>query len=116
MGKLSSIASGIRQSAADMAFEARVLREAGILGLERPDKAIKVGSAYVRWGASPALGITTAGTPPPPDTAAIHHPHETALIDERGSLTFEQLQRRSNALARAFAAMGIGYGDGLGIM
>jgi acyl-CoA synthetase (AMP-forming)/AMP-acid ligase II len=107
MGKLSSIASGIRQSAADMAFEARVLREAGILGLERPDKAIKVGSAYVRWGASPALGITTA---------AIHHPHETALIDERGSLTFEQLQRRSNALARAFAAMGIGYGDGLGIM
>src|SRR4051794_30140916 len=107
MGKLSSIASGIRQSAADMAFEARVLREAGILGLERPDKAIKVGSAYVRWGASPALGITTA---------AIHHPHETALIDERGSLTFEQLQRRSNALARAFAAMGIGPGDGVGIM
>src|SRR4051812_15881012 len=107
MGKLSSIASGIRQSAADMAFEARVLREAGILGLERPDKAIKVGSAYVRWGASPALGITTA---------AIHHPHETALIDERGSLTFEELQRRSNALARAFAGMGIGYGDGVGIM
>jgi len=105
MGKLSSIASGVRQSAADMAFE--VLREAGILGLERPDKAIKVGSAYVRWGASPALGITTA---------AIHHPHETALIDERGSLTFEELQRRSNALARAFAGMGIGYGDGVGIM
>ena len=107
MGKLSSIASGVRQSAADMAFEVKVLREAGILGLERPDKAIKVGSAYVRWGASPALGITTA---------AIHHPHETALIDERGSLTFEELQRRSNALARAFAGMGIGYGDGVGIM
>jgi fatty-acyl-CoA synthase len=107
MGKLSSIASGIRRSAADMAFEVGVLREAGILGLERPDKAIKVGSAYVRWGASPALGITTA---------AIHHPHETALIDERGSLTFEELHRRSNALARAFAGMGIGYGDGVGIM
>jgi acyl-CoA synthetase (AMP-forming)/AMP-acid ligase II len=107
MGKLSSIASSVRQSVSDLAFEARVLREAGILGLERPDKVVKVGSAYIRWGASPALGITTA---------AIHYPDETAVIDERGSITFEQMHRRSNALAHAFAAMGIGYGDGIGIM
>jgi acyl-CoA synthetase (AMP-forming)/AMP-acid ligase II len=107
MATIGSILSGACQSVADAVFEAKVLREAGILGLERPDKAIKVGSAYVRWGASPALGITTA---------AIHYPHETALIDERGSLTFEQLHRRSNALAHAFAKMGIGYGDGVGIM
>jgi acyl-CoA synthetase (AMP-forming)/AMP-acid ligase II len=107
MGKLRSIASSARQSIADTAFEARVLHEAGILGLHRPDKSAKVVSAFVRWGASPALGITTA---------AIHHPHETALIDERGSLSFEQLQRRSNALAHAFEGMGIGYGDGIGIM
>jgi acyl-CoA synthetase (AMP-forming)/AMP-acid ligase II len=107
MGKLGSIAAAARQAAADKAFEVRVLHEAGVLGLHRPDKSAKVVSAFVRWGASPALGITTA---------AIHYPHETALIDERGSLTFEQLQRRSNALAHAFARMGIGYGDGIGIM
>jgi acyl-CoA synthetase (AMP-forming)/AMP-acid ligase II len=107
MGKLSSIASSARQSVADAAFEAKVLREAGILGLHRPDKSVKVVSAFLRWGASPALGITTA---------AIHYPHETALIDERGSLSFEQLHRRSNALAHAFEAIGIGYGDGIGIM
>jgi len=107
MGKLTSIASGARQSVADAAFEVRVLREAGILGLHRPDKSVKVVSAFLRWGASPALGITTA---------AIHYPHETALIDERGSLSFAQLQRRSNALAHALEARGIGYGDGVGIM
>ncbi|HEY5815348.1 MAG TPA: AMP-binding protein [Solirubrobacterales bacterium] len=107
MGKLGSIAAAARQAAADKAFEVRVLHEAGVLGLHRPDKSAKVVSAFVRWGASPALGITTA---------AIHYPHETALIDERGSLTFEQLQRRSNALAHAFERMGIGYGDGIGIM
>ena len=73
----------------------------------RPDKALKIGSTFLRWGASPATGIATA---------AIHHPHEIALIDERGSLTFERLHRRSNALAHAFAEMGIGYGDGIGIM
>jgi acyl-CoA synthetase (AMP-forming)/AMP-acid ligase II len=107
MGKLRSIAEGARQSVADSVFEAKVLHEAGILGLHRPDKSAKVISAFVRWGASPALGITTA---------AIHYPDETALIDERGSLSFEQLHRRTNALAHAFAAMGIGYGDGIGIM
>jgi acyl-CoA synthetase (AMP-forming)/AMP-acid ligase II len=107
MGSLRSIASSARQSVADAAFEARVLHEAGILGLHRPDKSAKVAAAFLRWGASPALGITTA---------AIHFPHETALVDERGSLSFEQLHRRSNALAHAFEAMGIGFGDGVGIM
>jgi fatty-acyl-CoA synthase len=107
MGKLSSIASSARQSASDAIFEVKVLREAGILALHRPDKSAKVVSAFLRWGASPALGITTA---------AIHYPDEVALIDERGSLTFEQLHRRSNALAHAFAKMGIGDGDGIGIM
>ena len=107
MGKLGSIAAAARQKASDKAFEVGVLREAGILGLHRPDKSAKVVSAFLRWGASPALGITTA---------AIHFPHETGLIDERGSLTFEQLHRRSNALAHAFERIGIGYGDGVGIM
>ncbi|HZK15926.1 MAG TPA: AMP-binding protein [Solirubrobacterales bacterium] len=107
MGKLESIATAARRAAADKAFELRVLREAGILGLLRPDKAAKIGATFVRWGASPATGIATA---------AIHHPDETALIDERGSLSFEELHRRSNALAHAFERMGIGYGDGIGVM
>ncbi len=107
MGKLGSITAAARQKASDKAFEVKVLREAGILAPHRPDKSVKVVSAFLRWGASPALGITTA---------AIHYPHETALIDELGSLTFEQLHRRSNALAHAFERMGIGYGDGVGIM
>jgi acyl-CoA synthetase (AMP-forming)/AMP-acid ligase II len=107
MGKLGSIAAAVRQAASDKAFEVGVLREAGILAPQRPDKSARVISAFVRWGASPALGVTTA---------AIRHPDETALIDERGSLTFEQLQRRTNALAHAFERMGIGHGDGVGIM
>jgi fatty-acyl-CoA synthase len=107
MGVLSSIASSARQSVSDLAFEAKVLREAGIVGLSRPDKVAKVATTFVRWGASPATGIATA---------AHKYPHETFLIDERGSLTFEQVQRRTNALAHAFAEMGVGYGDGVGIM
>jgi fatty-acyl-CoA synthase len=88
-------------------FEGRVLREAGILAPMRPDKLVRVGSTFLRWGASPATGVTIA---------AIEHPHEIAIIDERGSLTWQRLHRRSNALAHAFEAMGIGPGDGIGVM
>jgi acyl-CoA synthetase (AMP-forming)/AMP-acid ligase II len=107
MGTIGSIASSARQSVSDSVFEARVLHEAGVLGLSRPDKAAKVAATFLRWGASPATGAATA---------AHKYPHETALIDERGSLSFERLHRRSNSLAHAFAEMGIGYGDGVGIM
>jgi fatty-acyl-CoA synthase len=104
---LSSIASRVRQSLSDAVFEGRVLHEAGILQPIRPDKAARIASTFVRWGASPATGIATA---------AIHHGDATAIVDEKGSLSFEQVHRRSNALARAFERMGIGYGDGVGIM
>jgi acyl-CoA synthetase (AMP-forming)/AMP-acid ligase II len=107
MTRFGSILRGARQSAADAAFEAKVLREAGILGPLRPDKAARIGTTFVRWGASPATGAAVA---------AIHYPDETALIDERGSLSFEQLHLRSNALAHSFAEMGIGSGDAIGVM
>jgi acyl-CoA synthetase (AMP-forming)/AMP-acid ligase II len=107
MGFLSSIATSARQSVLDAAFEVRVLHESGVVGLSRPDKAAKVATTFLRWGASPATGITAA---------AHKYPHETYVIDERGSLSFERVHRRTNALAHAFAAMGIGYGDGIGIM
>jgi acyl-CoA synthetase (AMP-forming)/AMP-acid ligase II len=107
MGILSDSAAKLRASAADSAFELKILHGAGIVEPLRPDKALKIGATFVRWGASPATGIATA---------AIHHPHEIALIDERGSLSFERLQRRTNALAHSLEAIGIGYGDGVGIM
>ena len=107
MGTLGSIAAGVRQSVSDSAFELKVLREAGIVEPMLPHKAAKIGLTFLRWGASPATGVATA---------ALHHPHETMLIDERGSLSFERVHRRTNALAHAFAEMGIGPGDGIGIM
>jgi acyl-CoA synthetase (AMP-forming)/AMP-acid ligase II len=96
-----------RGALSDLLFEGRVLHRAGIVGPMRPDKAIRVGSTFLRWGASPATGVAVA---------AIEHPHEIAILDERGSLTWQRLHRRSNALAHSFKAMGIGPGDGIGVM
>ncbi|MGN6586705.1 MAG: AMP-binding protein, partial [Solirubrobacterales bacterium] len=100
-------AAAVRGSISDSIFQAKVLREAGILEPMRPDKALKIGGTFLRWGASPATGVTTA---------AIHHPHELAIVDERGALSWERLHRRSNALAHSLAQMGIGPGDGVGVM
>ena len=105
--RIAGLTASLRGTLADRAFELRVLHDAGILGPVRPDKAVKMGATFRRWGASPATGAKIE---------AIHYPHETALIDERGSLTFEQVHRRSNAIANALAQMGIRCGDGVGIM
>src|SRR5690242_19720649 len=107
MPSIGSIADRVRQSASDSAFEVRVLREAGILELLRPDTAAKIAYTFVRWGASPGCGIAIA---------ALHHPEATAIVDERGELTYEELHRRSNALAHGLGKLGIGFGDGVGIM
>jgi len=99
--------AAVRGSISDLAFQGKVLHEAGIVEPMRPDKALKIGSTFLRWGASPATGVTTA---------AIHHPHELAIVDERGALSWQRLHLRTNALAHSLAQMGIGPGDGVGVM
>ena len=73
----------------------------------RPDRLALLVRVLARWGASPAAGI--AG-------AAINHPDEPMIEDESGSLTFAEVHRRSNALARGLAAEGVSEGDGIAIM
>ena len=48
--------------------------------------------------------------------AAASYPNGRRSIDERGTLTFEEVHRRTNALARELQADGIGEGDGVAIM
>jgi acyl-CoA synthetase (AMP-forming)/AMP-acid ligase II len=91
----------------DGIFQVRVLSEAGMLKPVRPDKLARMGLTFARWGATPATGAAVT---------AIEYPDEVALIDERGELTFEELHLRSNALAHAFAELGVGPGKGVGIM
>jgi acyl-CoA synthetase (AMP-forming)/AMP-acid ligase II len=100
-------AAAVRGSLSDLSFQGKVLHEAGIIEPMRPDKALKIGGTFLRWGASPATGVATA---------AIHHPHELAIVDERGALSWQRLHLRSNALAHSLAKMGIGPGDGVGVM
>ncbi len=91
----------------EVPFNLKTLAGAGVIHPVRPDKLALMLRVLARWGASPAAGI--AG-------AAINHPDEPMVEDEAGSLTFAEVHRRSNALARGLAAEGVGEGDGIAIM
>ncbi|MCW2966917.1 MAG: AMP-dependent synthetase and ligase, partial [Solirubrobacteraceae bacterium] len=88
-------------------WTAKVLADTGIIRPTRPDKLLRIGLALQRWGPTPAAGYIGA---------AIRFPNETAIIDELGTLTFEEVHRRTNALAHALADAGITEGDGVAIM
>jgi fatty-acyl-CoA synthase len=47
---------------------------------------------------------------------ALREPDRVGLVDELGSLTYGELQRRSNALARALVERGVREGDGVAVM
>jgi acyl-CoA synthetase (AMP-forming)/AMP-acid ligase II len=79
----------------------------GIIRPQRPDRLFHAAAALVRWGATPAAGYKAA---------ASRYPDDLALIDESGTLTFREVHERSNALAHALAAEGVGPGSRVGIM
>jgi fatty-acyl-CoA synthase len=79
---------------------------AGMLALDRPDKALAIGRAIQRLG---QLGAAIT-------IASIRHGERVGLIDELGSLTFSELDARSSALAAALHARGVRAGDCVGIL
>ncbi len=88
-------------------FTVRHLVKAGMVKPARPDRLLRTGLALAKWGPTPAAGYTAS---------AIRYPDDVAIIDELGELTFGDVARRSNALADALAARGVGEGDGVAIM
>ena len=85
----------------------RVLLEAGVIRLERPDAAVRAAQALLKLKMTPAAGFTVS---------AIRYPREPAIVDERGRLTFAQVDSRTNALARSLNQAGVGTGDAVAIM
>jgi fatty-acyl-CoA synthase len=86
---------------------ARTLLETGMFQPTRLDKALRSISTLRRWGPTAAAAYTGA---------AIRYPERTALVDERGSLTFAEVHARTNALARALRQEGVAEQDGVAIM
>ncbi|HEY2167122.1 MAG TPA: acyl-CoA synthetase [Jatrophihabitantaceae bacterium] len=77
--------------------EADVLRRSGLAPMSRPDEMVRALVDVRHWGmVAGAIRI-----------AARRHPDRPGLIDERGELTFRELDERANALARGWADRGM---------
>ncbi len=86
---------------------ARTFARAGVLRPTRPDRALRALVGLHRWGPTLAAGY---------QGAAVRYPGAAAVIDELGSVSFGEIERRTNSLARALAGYGIGPGDGVAVM
>ena len=99
-------ASAIRQGG--LAVQAaQVLVEAGVVRPMRPDQAFEAARRLYGFKLTPAAGFTVA---------AIRYPDHPAIVDEKGVLTYDEVDKRTNALARGFLEGGVGVGDGVAIM
>jgi acyl-CoA synthetase (AMP-forming)/AMP-acid ligase II len=86
---------------------ARTLLGTGMVCPERPDRTVRTLATLRKWGSSSAAAYTAS---------AIRYPDRVAIVDERGTLTFPEVDARTNALAHALRAAGVGEGDGVAIM
>ncbi len=86
---------------------ARTLLGTHILSAERPDKVVRALGTLRRWGSSSAAAYAIS---------AIRYPERLAIVDERGTLTFAEVDARTNALARVLRAAGVGEQDGVALM
>ncbi|MCX6400212.1 MAG: AMP-binding protein [Propionibacteriales bacterium] len=85
----------------------KILTDSGIVRPYSPLVLAGMVNALRQWSTTPAGGFKTI---------ALRQPDHTAIIDERGSLTFAELQTRTNALAHGLRARGVKAGDGVAVM
>jgi fatty-acyl-CoA synthase len=86
---------------------AKVLVGAGVVRPLLPSQLITVGRVLAKWGTGPAGGF---------HAAAVLEADREGVVDERGSSTWGEMHRRSNALAWALAERGVTEGDAVAVM
>jgi fatty-acyl-CoA synthase len=90
----------------DEAYFATLLARSGAVGLEMPHTIAQLGLALERYGMLGAL----------PAMGAIRWGDRTAIIDERGELTYKELHENSNAIANAWREKGLEPGEGVAVL
>jgi fatty-acyl-CoA synthase len=107
IGDVQSVPKWLLAQADRQVTTVRVFTEAGFIRPMRPDHIAKLLLTLRSWGNTPAAGFMIAG-----DLEG----DRTAIIDELGTLSFAEVNRRTNALASSLALDGIRLGDNVAVM
>ena len=91
----------------DAAAAVKVLARTGLVSPVRPDRLIGMTSSFLHWGMSPAAMYAAN---------AARDPGRLAVIDERGSLTYRDIDQRSTAVAFELASRGVQCGDSVALL
>ena len=84
-----------------------VLARRHMLRPVRPDRLLKAGLTFRKWGSSTAGAFSVN---------AVTRPDQPALVDDFESVTYADVDARTNAIARGMSKLGLGAGDRLGIL
>ena len=104
---LAPVLTPVLTTAANGGTAARVLARSGVLRPYLPSQLITLGRVLAAWGTGPAGGF---------HAMAVLDPDRDGVVDERGAVTFGEMHRRSNALARALAERGVAEGDSVAVL
>jgi acyl-CoA synthetase (AMP-forming)/AMP-acid ligase II len=97
----------LASKAASTGYGLKVLAESGIIRPYSPLSLARAGRVLQQWGTGPAGGFLAM---------AALMADRVWIIDERGELTFGDVDRRTNALARALQGLGVREGDSIALM
>ncbi len=91
----------------DIGYKLKVLKQIGLLKPQLPHRLLKAGVKLASWG---------PGFPAAVAAATARYPHQLAIIDDAGELTWSELTAEINRATAGLKAQGIGVGDAVAIM
>src|SRR5437762_8724776 len=91
----------------DSVETALVLAQRGVLRPVRPDRLVRMALAFRHWGTSIASAYAVN---------AVSRADQAALIDDERSLTYAEVDARTNAYANELVSLGLGAGDKLAVL
>jgi acyl-CoA synthetase (AMP-forming)/AMP-acid ligase II len=83
------------------------LVRSGVIRPIRPDRILGMGVGGLRYGLTMAAGYTAG---------AARHPDRTAIVDDDGWVSYAELARRTDRLARSLAGLGVEAGSRVGVL
>jgi acyl-CoA synthetase (AMP-forming)/AMP-acid ligase II len=91
----------------DVVASARALATSGLLRPVSPTKLVAAAGALRHWGVTYAGGFAAS---------AARHPNRPCVIDPNGTLTWRQVDQRSDAIANALRQRGVGNATVVGLL